>query len=272
MDYFAISKRKLGVDLASLSIAGATWAGVYYGAPYTHQGFDTCDKGLRLPYRASRVPVWLDFIISVVVPLFTCLGINCFHLFKARKSLESSRTQTFQFMSRTVRIDAVWLLLYEQLYHFIFGIAGLCVITEILKKTAGELRPYFWEACTPNYNGKLYNGSCQYVTEYECINSNHLDNYALSEVRKSFPSNHAASTFFSMIFTAAIIQMNWIWDHTKSLAYFLVIGFMAIAFYVSATRIIDNKHFPHDVLFGAILGSVIGYLSGRKSKNVTALM
>jgi hypothetical protein len=62
----------------------------------------------------------------------------------------------------------------------------------------------------------------------------------------SFPSGHAAVTFAS----ATVIERHLGWR--KSL-----LGY-AIASYVAASRLHDNRHFLSDVVFGAAVGSIAG--------------
>lgn len=64
--------------------------------------------------------------------------------------------------------------------------------------------------------------------------------------RQSFPSGHAAVTFA----TATVIERHLGWRKSV-LAY-------AIASYVAASRLHDNRHYLSDVIFGAAVGSIAG--------------
>ena len=63
---------------------------------------------------------------------------------------------------------------------------------------------------------------------------------------QSFPSGHAAITFAA----AAVIERHLGWKRSL-LAY-------AIAGYVSASRLHDNRHYLSDVVFGAAVGQIAG--------------
>jgi hypothetical protein len=63
---------------------------------------------------------------------------------------------------------------------------------------------------------------------------------------QSFPSGHAAVTFA----TATVIERHLGWR--KSL-----LGY-AVASYVAASRLHDNRHYLSDVIFGAAVGSIAG--------------
>jgi membrane-associated phospholipid phosphatase len=63
---------------------------------------------------------------------------------------------------------------------------------------------------------------------------------------QSFPSGHAAITFAA----ATVIERHLGWKHSVA-AY-------AIASYVAASRLFDNKHYLSDVVFGAAVGTIAG--------------
>jgi len=63
----------------------------------------------------------------------------------------------------------------------------------------------------------------------------------------SFPSGHASMTFA----TAAVLERHF--GYRASWPMFAVAG------YVSASRLTDNRHFLSDVLFGSALGMAAGW-------------
>lgn len=64
--------------------------------------------------------------------------------------------------------------------------------------------------------------------------------------RQSFPSGHAAVTFAA----ATVLERHLGWKHS--------IAAYAIASYVAASRLHDNRHYLSDVVFGAAVGSIAG--------------
>ena len=77
---------------------------------------------------------------------------------------------------------------------------------------------------------------------------------------QSFPSGHAAITFA----TATVIERHLGWKKS-GLAY-------AIASYVSASRLHDNRHYLSDVIFGAAVGSIAGRTVTEHGRNTWMMM
>ena len=77
----------------------------------------------------------------------------------------------------------------------------------------------------------------------------------------SFPSGHASVTFA----TASVLERHF--GYRASWPMF------AIAGYVSASRLTDNRHFLGDVLFGSALGIATGWtVVGRHGRDTFALV
>src|SRR5262249_42846410 len=78
--------------------------------------------------------------------------------------------------------------------------------------------------------------------------------------RQSFPSGHAAITFAS----ATVIERHLGWRKS-------VLGY-AIASYVAASRLHDNRHYLSDVVFGAAVGSIAGRTVVHHASDYWAVM
>jgi membrane-associated phospholipid phosphatase len=77
----------------------------------------------------------------------------------------------------------------------------------------------------------------------------------------AFPSGHSATTFA----TASVIERHF--------GYRGALPTYAIAAYVAASRLHDNRHFVSDVLFGAAVGIVSGWtVVGRHGRSDYTLM
>jgi membrane-associated phospholipid phosphatase len=76
---------------------------------------------------------------------------------------------------------------------------------------------------------------------------------------QSFPSGHAAVTFAA----ATVIERHLGWKNS-------VLGY-AIASYVAASRLHDNRHYLSDVVFGAALGSIAGLTVTKHGRDTWTL-
>lgn len=148
------------------------------------------------------------------------------------------------------------------IYFIAFGLTYLT--TTLLKAYCGYLRPVFYEICVPD-------------NTYESCTENS------SFGRTSFPSGHASSSFTGLTLLSLFFhnrfgypriirqqQMDPVTTMTATirskddpLRYRLVsllsLAPMGLALFISASRVFDNKHFPADVVGGAVLGASIAY-------------
>lgn len=67
--------------------------------------------------------------------------------------------------------------------------------------------------------------------------------------RYGFPSSHAANTFTLAMFVSLLFRQRWI-----------VIGMFAWALLISYSRMYLGVHYPGDILVGAMIGTLSGYL------------
>jgi len=77
---------------------------------------------------------------------------------------------------------------------------------------------------------------------------------------QSFPSGHAAVTFAA----ATVLERHLEWKHS--------IAAYAIASYVAASRLHDNRHYLSDVVFGAAVGSIAGRSVTEHGRETWALV
>jgi membrane-associated phospholipid phosphatase len=141
--------------------------------------------------------------------------------------------------------------------------------TESLKLYVGYLRPVFYQYCVPGDDYQECTGTSSEV----------------ADVRKSFPSGHASTAFCGLTILSLYLHnrfgvpsvralqklpvdeatntMRWkVVYLVKTPFYYRCISFfsmapLALALFIAASRVVDNKHFPADVIGGAILGASI---------------
>ena len=193
--------------------------------PPFERPFDITDKSISHPQLNDFVPILWVGIFAIVAPLILTLVI-----FKWKPIL---------------------LLLFAQQY-LMGGLFSL-LLTEMIKVTAGRLRPDFLHRCKP------FNGVCT------------GDPRTVAEGRKSFVSGHASTSFY--IVTYLVIWM-WLEGWSKLgiragirsssgiVLFFTFTPFMLCAYVaISRTQVtFINKqyvHHPEDVLAGSILGIVV---------------
>lgn len=139
-------------------------------------------------------------------------------------------------------------------YLIALGLTIMC--TDMIKLYCGYLRPAFFALCE-------FDGS-------ECGNDD-------QDPRKSFPSGHASISFcgltlltlflhgrFGLNCTAgeANLQMAAPTRLRKRFVSLFSLLPMGLAGFIAASRVVDNKHFPADVVGGALLGaSIANYVS-----------
>lgn len=75
--------------------------------------------------------------------------------------------------------------------------------------------------------------------------------------RKSFPSGHTSNAFASMVFLATVYEKV---NPESSLTGTVWAGCLATATVTGVLRVTSGRHFTTDVLAGAALGSLVGYL------------
>lgn len=195
--------------------------------------FTEGDKNLSKELLTEHVPLPQLIMISVGIPL---LAIT---ILTYKKFLKSGSTD--------------WLILsWVLLCLWLSSITTACV-TEIIKRVVGEPRPCFFAMCDYQYfrtNNALYN---------QLTNPNIIGLYGLcQETQKnvleshlSFPSGHASFVFSGMLSSHFISRIL----HGSSV--YLSVTFALIAILVSVSRVIDHRHYIHDIIAGAILGTFI---------------
>ena len=143
------------------------------------------------------------------------------------------------------------------------------LVTDISKNYAGYLRPNFYSACQPNEDYS------------QCTNTD--SSLPMHHFRTSFPSGHASFSFCMFVLLHLFLEQRYgmtsiqrmaqiqgrlvrvcirppSWHRLYSVLSLLPVG---IAIWVGTSRIVDNWHFPIDVVGGAILGCSVALATHR---------
>lgn len=147
---------------------------------------------------------------------------------------------------------------------------GLTILlTDSIKLYVGYLRPIFYEVCVPN------------ETYQTCTSDEDVQ-----EARKSFPSGHASLSFCGLGLLSFFLEDNFgvqslsgvqnvpadalavdadrLRSDQRTVAFARVASIfckspLLLSGFIAASRVVDNKHFPADVLGGSILGLSIAW-------------
>jgi membrane-associated phospholipid phosphatase len=149
---------------------------------------------------------------------------------------------------------------------YLIGFGLTFLVTDSLKCYIGFLRPSFYDLCEPNADYSACMG---------------IEN---NDSRKSFPSGHASTAFCGLsIFSKYLercfgissvreiirtnnsitLQYRTNTPHLNRLNSILSLIPIALAIFIAASRVVDNKHFPADVVGGSLLGAACASFAYR---------
>ncbi|EGC41452.1 PAP2 domain-containing protein [Histoplasma capsulatum var. duboisii H88] len=223
-----------------------------------HQPFAINNISLFYPYAEhDRVSVPLALALSGGFPLLVIFiyTIVIDGLFSHNKPVTSSGKRKFTGPYS----------LKDRLWEFNCGFLGLFlaqasafVITGALKNAVGKPRPDIIDRCRPKGVDSL--GPHELVTFDMCDSK--LSHDILKDGFRSFPSASFAGLFYLSLYLAGKFHLldsrGEVWKTFLSLFPTLGAGLIA------ATRIMDARHHPFDVLFGSLLGILCGYVAYRQ--------
>ena len=221
-----------------------------------HRGFFCNDESLAYPYHSSTVHSWMLYVGGFGVPMLTILVCEAINAPKIGTYFQS---------------------LIPVLISFLFGAAMSQLVTDICKYTIGRLRPHFFDVCQPTYNATECSFSLStYVTNYSCPgNTNLFDpielQSRLKEIHLSFPSGHASFSFQAATYTVIYLQfmiMKNKWPRNSLVVPFVQTLVVCLAVFTAASRVMDNKHHPTDVLAGVVIGVLAQILNTVISANI----
>ncbi|ORY87686.1 phosphatidic acid phosphatase type 2/haloperoxidase, partial [Protomyces lactucae-debilis] len=213
------------------------------------QPFSLADIYIQWPYTGpSTIPNYALVLLSVVFPAIVILIWSL--LIEAKVRGRSAHWST-----RALQLNSAWLGL------------GLSVVlsmafTNILKVTVGRPRPDLVARCAPSSGAAdaIYAGL---VTSSICTTTN---SSRLHDGFRSFPSGHASMAFSGLAYLAFYLAARLhLWNNRGETWKWVLVMIPAVtAALVGATRIMDNRHHPFDVLFGAALGIATSAFSYRQ--------
>ncbi|CAG0918077.1 unnamed protein product [Notodromas monacha] len=224
-----------------LAIGGVILYYGVWGEP-RNTGFFCYDPTLSHPYRESSVPsAWL-YSAGVFLPF----------IFVAMTELSRTRRSGGNITAFLADLYAHFVIWYG------FGALVSQAVTYVLKFYVSRLRPHFFAVCKPDYTA--FASLCEtdsFILDYNCTNTDYSAS-VLREAYQSFPSGHSSFGFHAAAFLCLYLRERWrknaggiVWRP------FIQFVFLTAAMIVGISRVNDFKHFPSDVVSGALLGALV---------------
>jgi len=174
-------------------------------------------------FTGETIPDWLLLLLAIIVPLLFQLGLSKFYGCVGD--------------------------MHSTACAYVLGLGQTYLTVEFVKLYVGYPRPNFYSLCQPSAN-------------YSVCTAEGSDSG-----RKAFPSGHAAIAFCGLSLLTFFIQHRFgvpsqATPPRKARVYsILSLAPMALATFIAASRVYDNKHFPADVVGGAVLGTALSVFS-----------
>jgi diacylglycerol diphosphate phosphatase/phosphatidate phosphatase len=222
-----------------------------------HQPFALTNISLQYPYAVKQrvSPVLLAFIAGVI-PFFLILGFT-FVLDGLFSHQRSSRGRLSRYTLR------------ERLWEANAGVLGLLlsisfsiVVTGALKNAVGKPRPDVIDRCQPSAGSSDAPGY-GLATIGICTQT---DKSTLQDGFRSFPSGHSSTAFAGLFYLSLWFagKLHVLDRRGESWKTFIVLIPTLGAALIAASRIMDARHHPFDVLFGSLLGILTAWGAYRQ--------
>ncbi|RVE59156.1 hypothetical protein OJAV_G00201490 [Oryzias javanicus] len=224
-------------------------------------GYNCHDRSLSLPYidpHHEAIPLLMLLSLAFAGPAITIMVgeailFCCLSQKKSSATVEANINAAGcnfnSFMRRAIRFVGV----------HAFGLCATALITDILQLMTGYPAPYFLTVCKPNYT--TLSLSCEqnpFIMEDICSGA---DPKAITQGRKSFPSQHATLASFAAVYVSMYFNST-LTDSSKLLKPLLVFSFVMSAIICGLTRIIQYKNHAVDVYLGFLIGGAIAVYLG----------
>lgn len=228
------------------------------------RGFFCGDESLLYPYKQDTLLKRLHvtiLVIAVPAALVVCTEMLR-SAFPANKTNATSSSLVPKSPQRYVFVGVTIPTFVSECYNtmgvYLFGLALVLIVTTLSKGFTGRLAPYFFEVCQPLLSTNETACSApehfgHYIEDYSCsslTSSTHL----LTVMRQSFPSAHASTTGYAMLFMAIYLQARLQTGWLKLWRTLLQISAIMISLLVSFERLIAYRHHWTDVFAGLLIG------------------
>ena len=194
-------------------------------------------------FESDTISTLVLFLISALLPF----GLQLIHVARTSKKTEDKL--------HTVCV-------------YLVGFGLTLLVTESIKSYVAYLRPSFYDLCEP---------AADYTICTAAGDS--------SDARKSFPSGHASTAFCGLSLFSKYLERTFGIESVREIAIentalvircktgsapkynrlysILCLLPVALAIFIAASRVVDNKHFPADIVGGCVLGAACASFANR---------
>ena len=218
-----------GTELVGTLLSCSIWIGVSFITP-SALSIPPENPEFSYPYHAKETiaTVWLVF---TAFPFIWAI----FGLMKFLSKKFPQHFKSFSFWS------CVWC--------HITNVATTNVLTIIIQDYVGRASPDFYTRC----------GSS--ATPSSCPN---LETSQLNDVLRSFPSSHASTSLSALLFLSLFLRK--VIKPDISIISLIAILPVGLAVWIGATRIVDYRRHPSDVVAGYVIALLVTYVLFKGAK------
>jgi diacylglycerol diphosphate phosphatase/phosphatidate phosphatase len=219
--------------------------------PQFHQEFYLLDSTIQYRYAAhERVSDLLLYVYSVVIPVGIITIVLFIEWLFSRRRNTSRERRGWDKMSREILVPSLALLA---------AVASSYALVSVFKKAIGKPRPDLIDRCQPR-PGPLKGMLPQFRLANVTI-CGQLDKSVLDDGFASFPSGHSCTAFTGLTFLALYLAGKFQVGRYRAQCWRWIPVVLPIigAALIAGTRIMDARHHASDVLFGGLLGVLIGW-------------
>ncbi|XP_077979128.1 phospholipid phosphatase 3-like [Glandiceps talaboti] len=237
------------VLLVTVSLLTLSYLSILHLVPIRDRGFFCNDPDIQYPYVGETIPVFLLLIVAFLPPIVAFfIGEPLFYVLFTR--IHERRRQRCRPCKFTV--NPIFIRLYQLNGLYFFGAALQFMFVMLCKRMVGSLRPHFIDTCQLDVSNCTLGG----LTSIGVCTGDTED---IQDARESFPSGHASTAVYSMVFLTMYLEARLRWKGARLVKPFLQASCLLIACFCATSRIYDNRHRPVDVLWGSIIGFLLAF-------------
>ncbi|KAF6209699.1 hypothetical protein GE061_015448 [Apolygus lucorum] len=235
-----------------------------------------------VPFFIFSIIGWSIFVICETMPLFSPQGFFCKDPALSFK-FQKSTVGDLELFIAGLGLPFIFIMVVEQLtvplkressmrrgganqalvwyMNYLSGAALLGATVNVIKVAYGEPRPHFFDTCKPKEAKNCTENT--YIYKFTCtgkLKSKYLDS------NLSFPSGHAAVSFYMFVYLAWHLQKRLKIVCSLSKLWMQTVLFV-LACFVAISRITDHRHNWWDVLIGGFFGVVFGGIAVKYLSN-----